>query len=158
MVIERRAYTFRPGEIPTFWRAQAEWNLGSTFAPVLSRNLTYLEAIAGPAEQIVHLYAFDSPDDWDRAYAAVYARHPAEYFVRARQWLLAQENALYRPAPVPQLELGDHGARVPQIGDAEAEQILVSESTIQFLPGGLPAYWQAYARYCEEAPDLAQDN
>jgi NIPSNAP len=155
MIFERRAYTFQPGRIPEFWEAQQQWNLGETFAGVLSRNLSYFEVLAGAAEQIVHLYQFESPAEWERIYDEVYARHPSEYFAKARQLILEQDNIFLRAAPVAGLGLGDRGWLAPAIGDSNPNTILVTETTTSLLPGGLPSYWSGYSQFCEAEPALA---
>jgi len=158
MIIERRVYTLRPGRTADFWQAQQDWNLGETFAGVLTRNLAYFETVAGPAEQIVHLYRFDSMEEWDRAYAAVYAHHPHEYFQIARPLILSQDVAFYRVAPVSALAIGDAGAiRPPEINGDIADTV-VTETTMQLLPGGLPTYWAAYEQYCKDDYELSRFN
>ena len=158
MIFERRAYTFRPGCVPAFWQAQLRWNTGETFAPLLAHNLSYFEVLAGAAEQVVHLYRFANLDEWDEVYADLYANHSPQYFVEARRLMLAQENAFYRPAPVPGLNLGDAGVRATRGDDLDPDAALVTEITMRVLPGGLPAVWSAYDQYCSSDPDAARRN
>jgi hypothetical protein len=97
MIVERRAYTLLPGAAPDFWELQRRYCGTSAMTRLLSHTICYFETVAGPAEQIVHLHRFESLGEWEETYAILYRDHPAEYFTQARELLVAQETAYYRP-------------------------------------------------------------
>ena len=48
MIFERRAYTFRPGNIQPFWEAQVEWNTEAVFGPIRRHLISYFVTTSGP--------------------------------------------------------------------------------------------------------------
>lgn len=162
MLFERRAYTLRPGNAARFWALQEKWNTPTTqFGDLLARNIGYFSVTAGSAEQIVHLYRFDSFDDWKARLFGTYTPERAEYFASARGLLTAQENMFLMPAPIPELNPLWGGERdwlpgTPFFKDAaDATRIVVTESTLDLVPGGLPALWEAYAQHGLKAGAVA---
>jgi hypothetical protein len=150
MLLERRAYTLCPGSEDAFWKLQQKWNTPRTFKPMLERNVGYFAVAAGPAERIIHLYRWDDYDDGKRRIAAIATPERAEYFAAARTLLLRQENALLDPAPIAELNPLWSGSRdwlpgspaFENVGGATA--LVVSESVLDFVPGGLVTYWNGY--------------
>lgn len=155
-VFERRAYTFRPETRATFWELQVKWNLGLSFEELLAHNLSYFETVGGSEERVVHLYRFDSLQQWDEIYARIYANHPKEHFAAARALITHQENEFLRPAPVAGLGLGEEGLIRPDLTMADPEAAIVVETTTRCKPGGLATYWAAWDRYVGEAPEAAR--
>jgi hypothetical protein len=161
MLFERRAYTLRPGMGARFWELQREWQTPQQIRPLIERTIGYFGTIAGPAEQIVHLYRYDSYDDWRTRLFGIYRPERAAYFSSARQLLLAQENAFYELAPVDALNPIWGAQRdwlpgspaLPGVPDATA--LTVVESTLDMLPGGLPVYWEAWREHGLQAGALA---
>ncbi len=150
MLFERRAYTLRPGNIEAFWQLQRKWNTPEQIPGLLARNVGYFQTVAGPADQVVHLYRFDSFDDWKTRLFGVYTPERSEYFIEARKLMTAQQNMFLAPAPISALNpiWGDERDWLPghpHFTDvSDATNLLVVESTIDFVPGGPPAYWAAY--------------
>jgi len=149
MVFERRAYTFRPGMIETFWKAQEEWNTPEVYGVVLDNNLSYFSTVAGPSDQVIQLYSFKSLDHWRACYDKYYATQNQEYFKLVRSCMTQQENGFFIAPPVAELaaHLTATPPTLPSGAAAAAAQgpgnMTVVETTIDFLPGGLPVFWEA---------------
>jgi hypothetical protein len=147
MLFERRAYTLRPGCADAFWALQRRWNTPTSWRPLLERNIGYFFVAAGPAECVVHLYRWDDYDDGKRRVAAVSTPDRAEYFAAARALILRQETWLLDRAPVAPLTPLWDGQRDWLPSDpafeapGEPSTFTVSETVLDFVPGGLPAYW-----------------
>ena len=158
MIFERRAYTFRPGNIQPFWDAQLEWNTEAVFGPIRRHVISYFSTTSGPQHQVVHLYGFASLDEWHTTYANYYATQNPDYFALVRSWMLAQENTFLSPAPHAELAAGWTGdpPRLPAAlrDRAATGDYCVVETTLAFFPGGLPAYWKACGlhRLHDDAP------
>ncbi len=152
MLFERRAYTLRPGCEEIFWQLQRKWNTPKTYRPMLERNLGYFAMAAGPAERIIHLYRWDDYEDGRRRIAAIATPERAEYFAAARDLMLAQETILLDRAPIAALNPLWSGDRDWLPGDAvfgggaDASTLAISEAVLDFLPGGLAAYWEGYRK------------
>jgi hypothetical protein len=162
MLFERRAYTLRPGCEETFWQLQRKWNTPKTYRPMLERNLGYFAMSAGPAERIIHLYRWDDYEDGKRRIAAIATLERAEYFASARNLMLAQETILLDRAPIAELNPLWSGDRDwlpgdPPFGGAEdASTLAISESVLDFLPGGLAAYWDGYRKLDARTMELVR--
>ena len=152
MLFERRAYTLRPGSEAAYWALQRQWNKPASVRPLLERNLGFFTMTAGDGERIVHLYRWDSYDDAKQRLGAIVTPERMEYFVAARNLLLRQENAYLDRAPVAELSplWSDRHDWLPSqpaftdVGDASA--LAVSERVLDFLPGGLLAYWDGFRK------------
>src|SRR5262249_9885932 len=72
MLFERRVYPLKPGNADAFWQLQRQWNNPTSIPRYLAHNIGYFPTIAGPAEQVVHLYRHDSYDDWKSRLFGVY--------------------------------------------------------------------------------------
>ena len=152
MLFERRAYTLRPGCEETFWQLQRKWNTPKTYRPMLERNFGYFAITAGSAERIIHLYRWDDYEDGKRRIAAIATPERAEYFAAARDLMLAQGSILLDRSPIAELNplwSGDRDWLPGELafgGIADLNALAVSESVLDFLPGGLAAYWEEYRK------------
>ncbi|WP_033289079.1 NIPSNAP family protein [Amycolatopsis jejuensis] len=135
-VIERRCYTLKPGCATMFWELQREFNQGETMHPVLSHHICYFSTQGEATERIVHLYSFDSLDQWDESYQRVYRQHPAEYYRRARPLLTAQETTFLRP-----------GGGTPITPPPPDPTLTVVEERFDLWPGAAPEYWRRCADF-----------
>ncbi len=156
MILERRAYTLRPGLAREFWALQHSWNTMDTIPAYLERNVGYFEVAGGEAEQIVHLQRYDDFADW-RDRVASNQRQPGrqDYYSTARKLLTAQENGFYSPSPVARLSPLWNAERdwlcdrpvFPDAGDVEG--LIVTETSIDLLPGTAPSYWHGLERFSQ---------
>jgi hypothetical protein len=152
MLFERRAYTLRPDSEAAYWALQRKWNDPASFRPLLERNLGFFAMAAGNGERIVHLYRWDSYDDAKQRLAAIVTPERMEYFIAARNLLLGQENAFLDRAPVAELTPLWNDQRdwlpgqlaFPNAGNTS--ELAVSERVLDFLPGGLLAYWEGFRK------------
>ena len=120
-------------------------------AGFISRVIGYFETVTGTPEQIVHLYRYDSYEDWIEKLHGLYAiPELAFYFTKARAMVERQETNFFQPAPVAGLCPLWHGETdwLPGPGKErwdlrEMPDLVVEETLEAFRPGGLPAYWQA---------------
>ena len=164
MLFERRAYTLRPGTLEAFWSLQRKWNTPASFRPMLERNVGYFSTVAGPAERIVHLYRWDSYDQAKRNLAAITTPERMEYFVNARKLLFRQETAFLDAAPHAELNpiWGDGrdwlpGKPVFSVA-ADPTVLAITESVLDFVPGGVAVYWDGYRALDATTGALAQKN
>ena len=163
MLFERRAYTLRPGSEQTYWALQRQWNKPASFRPLLERNLGYFTMAAGDGERIVHLYRWDSYDDAKQRLAAIVTPERMEYFVTARSFLLRQENSYLDHAPVAELsplwnDKRDWLPNQPAFTNVgKASELAVSERVLDFLPGGLLAYWEGFRKLNASTVDAFRD-
>jgi NIPSNAP len=152
MLFERRAYTLRPGSEAAYWSLQQKWNKPASIRPLLERNLGFFTMVAGDSDRIVHLYRWDSYDDSKLRLGAIVTPERAEYFVAARSLLLRQETSYLDRAPVAELSPLWNGKHDwlpgrPAFSDVgNAADLAVSERALDFLPGGLAAYWEAFGK------------
>jgi NIPSNAP len=155
MILERRAYTLRPGRASAFWKLQHEWNKPEQIPLYLERNVGYFHSIAGEAEQIIHLQRYDDFADWRQRVAANQLPARAEYYIAARKLLTAQENAFFAPSPVAKLsplwnESRDWAPGEPCFGAAtQGDAIVVVEETTDLFAGAAPAFWSRYGEFAE---------
>jgi hypothetical protein len=155
MILERRGYTLRPGRASEFWKLQREWNKPHQIPLYLERNVGYFHAIAGAAEQIIHMQRYDDFADWRQRVAANQSPARADYYFAARKLLTAQENAFFAPSPVVKLsplwnESRDWAPGEPCFGSAmKGDAIVVVEETIDLFPGALPAFWSRYGEFAQ---------
>lgn len=156
MLIERRAYTFRPGTLEAFWRAQTDRGLDPATRPIMARLISYFETASGPRDQIVHLWRYDGFDDW---FNRLFYKSPKSepYYRAVRPLMLAQENRFMLPAPVAELSplWGDGRDWLtggPAIADLESNPgLIVEEETTVLQPGTLPTYWEACRALARDA-------
>ncbi|CAO3430015.1 NIPSNAP family protein [Azospirillum endophyticum] len=160
MLFERRCYTFKPGLIETFWEYQRRWNSPAHIPHLLERNVGYFETVAGPAEQIIMFYRYDSFDDWRTRLFGNIDDERNEYLVAGRRLMLAQENMFLTVSPIDALNpiWGQErdwlpGRPVFQVDRPDA--LRLTEEVVDFRPGGLQSYWEAYRAYLDEEHAIA---
>jgi hypothetical protein len=160
MLFERRAYTLRPGAEAAYWSLQRKWSKSASIRPLLERNLGFFTMASGDGERIVHLYRWDSYDDSKQRLAAIVTPDRAEYFVAARSLLLRQETSYLDRAPVAELsplwnDKRDWLPGQPAFSKAgNAAELAVSERALDFLPGGLAAYWEGFGKLSAATRDI----
>jgi hypothetical protein len=161
MLIEKRVYTLRPGLTDAFMRAQAERGFEQV-RPILEKLIGYFSTQGGPRDQIVHLYRFDSYEDWVRRLHGLYKVPELEpYFRTVRPLMLAQENEFLAPAPIAALTplWGNGKDAAPRGALAQAPALgapmLVEEQVTQLLPGKMPGYWEAWKNHGLGTGELA---
>lgn len=151
MIFECRRYTLQPGRMGDFIDLQHRRGFDGPNAGFISRVIGYFETVTGTPEQIVHLYRYDSYEDWIEKLHGLYAiSELAFYFTEARAMVERQETNFFQPAPVAELCPLWHGETdwLPGPGKErwdlrEMPDLVVEEMLKAFRPGGLPAYWQA---------------
>ena len=151
MIFECRRYTLQPGRMGDFIDLQHRRGFDGPNAGFISRVIGYFETVTGTPEQIVHLYRYDSYEDWIEKLHGLYAiSELAFYFTEARAMVERQETNFFQPAPVAGLCPLWHGETdwLPGPGKErwdlrEMPDLVVEETLEAFRPGGLPAYWQA---------------
>lgn len=161
MLIEKRTYTLRPGCTAAFWRTQEERGF-ELVRPILERLIGYFWTQDGPREQIVHLYRFDSHEDWVARLHGLYTVPDLmPYFAAVRPLMLAQENEFLAPAPLPELTPHWGNGNDRPVADVLPPELapdgtaFVEQTIIQLLPGRLPAYWQAWREHGLQADTVA---
>jgi hypothetical protein len=149
MILEHRAYTMQLGFLEQFYETQVERGF-DVIAPVLDRLIGYFSTVDGPLEQVVHLYAFDSLEDWRNRLHGLYGIPELEpYFQKVRPLMLAQENYILLPAPVralsPHFTLKHYWQRAdgPLAGSEKMRDLLLEEQIVSLKPGMLGRYWEA---------------
>lgn len=163
MLFEQRIYTLRPGTLEAFWQAQRDRGF-ELVRPILERQVGYFSALSGAADQIIHLYRYDSHEDWLNRLHGLYRVAALEpYFKTVRALMLAQENRFLVPAPLPQLSplwagphdwLPSQGAVFRRATDKGPA--VVEERTTVLLPGTLPLFWQAFREHRLEAEQTGE--
>jgi len=139
----------KPGLHERFYETQVERGFDA-IKPVLDRLIGYFSTVSGPLEQVVHLYAFASLEDWrDRLHGLYDVPELLPYFEKVRPIMLAQENHVLLPAPVealtPHFRIGDFWQRTdgPLPGAGSMRELVLEEQVISVRPGQLPKYWKA---------------
>lgn len=156
MFIEQRTYTLRPGNLERFWELQVERGF-KVVEPIMERLVGYFGHSAPEFDQVVHLWRYDSHDDWRARVHGLYGKRELDtYFQKVRALMLAQENMIFMPAPWKSLTpiLGNGNDWLPGDGPllvARTEKsTLVEIETINFSPGALPAFWSAVSQTEDE--------
>lgn len=155
MLIERRAYTFRPGTLDAFWKAQMVRGVDPETRPIMARLISYFETASGPSDQIVHLWRYDSYEDW---FSRLFFKNPKSepYYRVVRPLMLEQENRFMLPAPVAGLSplwSKEQDWLTGGIATADLEihpGLIVEEETTVLQPGSIPAYWEACTSYARD--------
>lgn len=150
MFIEMRTYTLRPGSLARFWEIQAERGF-DVVRPIMERLVCYFGIAGAESDRIVHLWRYDSHEDWMARLHGLYGKPELDaYFPKVRALMTRQHNAILAPAPLPALTpllgngkdwLPSAGPWLPRSGGATT----VAMETIDFLPGTLPAFWSELA-------------
>lgn len=166
MLFEHRAYTLKPGATNAFWQAQVDRGF-DLVKPILDRSVGYFSACSGPVDQVVHLYRYDSYEDWTTRLHGLYAVAALEpYFKTVRALMVAQENKFLAPAPLIELTpiWGAGNDWLPGQGrpavatSASGPDAVVEETTAILFPGALPLYWAAYREHGLGTPALGTES
>ena len=162
MLFEKRTYTLRPGCLDAFMQAQEDRGFDIA-RPILDRLIGYFHTPFGVQDQVVHLYRFDSYDDWMQRLHGLYGVPELEaYFRTVRPLMLAQENEILGPAPLAELTpfwgagrdaLAGRALTLPKL--AHTDSILIEESQTLLLPGRMPEYWAQWKSHLSDAGELA---
>ena len=153
MIFECRRYTLQPGRMNDFIALQHRRGFDGPNAGFISRVIGYFETVTGTPEQIVHLYRYDSYEDWIEKLHGLYGiPELGFYFTEARAMVDRQETGFFQSAPIAGLSPLWHGETdwLPGPGQErwdlrEMPDLLVEETLEALRPGGLPAYWEAMA-------------
>lgn len=102
-VIDHRIYTIRPRCMAAFLQAFDQLAM-----PILLRHLgaplAFYTSSIGPLNQVVHLWGYDSLDDFEKRSAARDADPDfAAYLHATRDLVVAQETRIIRPVHLPSL-------------------------------------------------------
>jgi len=153
MILEHRAYTMKPGLRERFYETQVERGFDAV-RPVIERVIGYFSTVSGPADQVVHIYAFDSLEDWRSRLHGLYDVPELQpYFLNVRPLMLAQENRLLMPAPVaaltPHFSAENYWTpNDPPLADpATTSELLVEEQIVSITPGALRKYWDLMEKH-----------
>lgn len=161
-LIERRAYTLKPGHVEDFWQLQRRYSNRSNFAGQLARNVGYFHTAVGAVDQIVLLNRYDSLDDWRvRYYGSFEVPGRMDYVRAGRAIMSAQENSFFTLAPGADLNPlwndtrnwlpGSPAFQPPK----DRDDVIIVESTLDFFPGDMTSYLEAHRRYIEAAREVA---
>ena len=100
MIFECRRYTLAPGRMGDFIALQHRRGFDGPNAGFISRAIGYFETVTGTPEQIVHLYRYDSYEDWIEKLHGLYAIPGlAFYFTEARALVERQETGFFPARP-----------------------------------------------------------
>ena len=160
MIFERRRYTAHAGMHDEFIRLQHIRGFDGAIGAIMARLIGYFTTISGATEQFVHLYRYDDFADWVKRLHGLYDVTELEpYFVAVRPILSRQEIEFFLPAPIDELIplwSGDHdwlpnsGGRIWDL--RETPGLIIEETTISMVPGGLPRYWKAMEEFGATMP------
>jgi hypothetical protein len=155
MIIEYRAYTMKVGNLNRFYQAQIDRGFDGPMSSLMRESLIgYFSTISGPVEQVIHLYSFDTLEDWRSCYDLIYSQEELkDYFELVRPLIQTQENTFLLPAPINSINSlfstkdrwrsGDK-----PLGDLKkSSNLLIEQQNISLLPGTLNKYWEAYEEH-----------
>jgi hypothetical protein len=148
MIFERRAYTLDPGHVPAFDKAQVDRGF-EIAKPYMDRLVGYFSTATGPVDQVVHVYRYDTLEDWNQRLRGMYkVPEMLPYFTSVRKFVRHQVNAFYDLLPVPELNplWGEGRDWLPGGGATLARRTdgtLIEERAFQMRPGGVPAFVEA---------------
>ena len=154
MLLERRAYTFRPDAVDAFWQANLERGITADVRPIMGRAIGYFETISGRDRQIVHLWRYDDYDDW---FNRLFFKSDAAgaYYAKVRPLMLAQENRFMVPLPIAELTPLWGNGNDWRTGDAPRADLrvtpglLLEENSFVLVPGSLDIWLDAAKRLLE---------
>ena len=160
MIFERRRYTARAGMHDEFIRLQRVRGFDGAISAIMARLIGYFTTVSGASEQFVHLYRYDDLTDWvDRLHGLYGVALLEPYFLAVRPILSSQESEFFFRAPIDELIplwSGDNdwlpgpGGHVWDL--REIPDLIIEETTVTLVPGGLPRYWAAMEEFGSELP------
>lgn len=152
MILERRAYTPRPGKARLFIEAQERSGYPDT--PISANKLCYFNAVSGPKDQIVHYWAYPNLNDWQSKYALLYSSERVQQYLQmVRPLFLSQGYEFFVPAPIGELCPHFSDEKRWTVGSPplarlkDRPNLIVEEQVIGLNPGTMPAYWEAYREH-----------
>ena len=151
MIFERRRYTVRAGMHNEFIRLQHVRGFDGAIGAIMSRLIGYFSTDSDASEEFVHLYRYDDFADWlTRLHGLYEVPELQAYFLAVRPILLRQESDFFLPAPIDELIplWSRDNDWLPGAGGLnwdlrETPDLIVEETTISLIPGGLTRYWAA---------------
>jgi hypothetical protein len=149
MILERSAYEVDTAREQEFWAVQRDWYWPPEIGDFFNHLVGYFETTERGARQIIHIYRYVSLGEWEGRYQALYKRFPPHLFGVVRTLLSVQENAFMAPAPLelPTLPDLDRPVGPPSgyaaYGQDPSTDLVVQETIVDFLPGGLFLHWDA---------------
>ncbi len=160
MIFERRRYTTRAGMHDEFIRLQRVRGFDGAVGAIMARLIGYFTTVSGASEQFVHLYRYDDFADWVTRLHGLYDVAELEpYFLAVRPILSRQESEFFLPAPIDELIplWSDENDWLPGPSGhnwdlRETPDLIVEETTVALVPGGLPRYWAAMAEFGSVLP------
>tara|TARA_Y100001970_G_scaffold292416_2_gene433637 strand:+ start:721 stop:1584 length:864 start_codon:yes stop_codon:yes gene_type:complete len=148
MIFERRAYTMEPGHVTAFDQAQIDrgFDLVKSY---MDRLVGYFSTSTGTIDQVIHLYRYDTLEDWDTRLRGLYAiPELTPYFVNTRKIIRQQVNGFFELLPLESLNpmwagghdwLPETGAKLTSL----TSERVIEERAFQLRPGGIPAFIKA---------------
>lgn len=99
MIIDYRAYTFRPGSIPTFYEMFEKEGLEPQ-QRILGNFLGMYRTDVGNVNEVIHMWGYENSGEKERRREELY-KDPgfADYVVRARELITGQGVRTLIPAP-----------------------------------------------------------
>lgn len=160
MIFERRRYTARAGMHDEFIRLQHIRGFNGAIGAIMARLIGYFTTVSGASEQFVHLYRYDDFADWVTRLHGLYDVPELQpYFLAVRPILSRQESEFFLPAPIDELIplwSGENDWLPSGEGHSwdlrESPDLIVEETTVALVPGGLPRYWAAMEEFGSVLP------
>ena len=99
MIIDYRAYTFRPGSIPTFYEMFEKEGLEPQ-QRILGNFIGMYRHETGPVNQVIHMWGYDNVAERERRRAELAADRGFQAYVKkARELIVEQDVRILVPAP-----------------------------------------------------------
>jgi hypothetical protein len=162
MLFEQRKYTLTSESADRFWALQHERGF-ELVRPIMERLVGYFSTRIDSQDVIVHLWRFDSFEDWRQRLHGLYdvdALLP--YFKKVRAILSAQENKFLTFAPLQALNpvwspSSDWlpGQAPFKLGPLNSD-VCVDMEVLQLHPGSLPRYWEAWRAINSDVLQIVQ--
>ena len=155
MIFERRRYTVRADMRNEFIRLQHVRGFDGAIGAIMARLIGYFSTVSDATENFIHLYRYDDFGDLSTRLHGLYdVPELQSYFLAVRQILFRRENDFFLPAPIAELIplWSDDNDWLPGEGGhkwnlRETPDLIVEESTISLVPGGLLRYWTAMEEF-----------
>lgn len=99
MIVDYRAYTFKPGTIPAFYEMFEKEGLEPQ-QRILGNFIGMYRTEVGNVNEVIHMWGYENALERDQRRAELY-KDPvfADYVVRARELITAQDVRTLIPAP-----------------------------------------------------------